>query len=42
MAEMANSAIECPNYLIPTFFEHGLGYPLNVWEFEKGWFDTTA
>lgn len=30
MTKMAKSAIECSNNLIPTFYDHGLGYSLNV------------
>ena len=43
MAESAKLAVECPRNLNLTFYDHGLGYPLNVQVFAlaaiKGSFD---
>jgi hypothetical protein len=33
MVKTAKSAIECSNNLIPTFDDHGLHVPSNVWHF---------
>ena len=30
IAKLAKLAIRCPKNQIPTFYDHGLGYPLNV------------
>jgi hypothetical protein len=35
VVKLAKSAIESPNNLFSTFFDHGLGYPSNVREDEQ-------